>query len=76
MLDGDGKEVPAMVLELNEKEWDVLTRIVDSYLPELRGLIASGGPFDWRIDAKQEEETVKGIIAKLQSQRVELRKAA
>jgi hypothetical protein len=65
-----------MVLELNEKEFAVLTRIVENYLPEMRGLIASGGPFEWRTEMKQEEETVKGIIAKLQSQKVELKKAA
>jgi len=76
MSGGEGKEVPEMVLELNEKEWVVLTRIVESYLPEMRGLIASGGPFEWRIDMKKEEETVKNIIAKLQSQSVELVKAA
>ncbi len=55
-----------MVLELNDKEWQILTRIVDEYLPELRLEIASGRiEYDWRMDMKKEEELVKGIVDKL-----------
>lgn len=65
-----------MVLELNDKEWQVLTRIVDEYLPELRLEIASGRiQYDWRMDLKKEEEVVKSIVDKLH-QGAEMIKAA
>ena len=64
-----------MILELTDKESQILTSIVDSYLPELRLMIASGISFDLRTDMKGEEEVVKGIINKLH-QGVPLSKAA
>ncbi len=54
-----------MMLELTDKERQILTQIVDSYLPELRTMIASGVGYDLRIDMKNEEEIVKSIINKL-----------
>ncbi len=55
-----------MVLDLDDKEWQILARIVDEYLPELRLEIASGGMrHDWKTDLKKEEDVVKSLVDKL-----------
>jgi hypothetical protein len=64
-----------MTLDLNDKEWQILTEIVDSYLPELRLMVASGGRYDIRTDLKKDEEVVKTIIDKLH-QGARMKKAA
>ena len=50
-----------MNLELTAKEQEMLLGVLNDYIPELRGEIASGGKHDFKEELK-EEETVLNVI--------------
>ena len=54
-----------MNLELTGKEKDMLLGVLKDYVPELRGEIASGGKHDFKMELKEEEAVLKGIMEKL-----------
>ncbi len=54
-----------MNLELTERERDMLLLVLENSIPELRAEIASGVKHDWRVELKNEEEILKGILEKL-----------
>ena len=54
-----------MNLELTEKEKNMLVGVLKDYIPELRGEIASGVKHDFKLELKEEEEVLKGIMEKL-----------
>jgi len=54
-----------MNLELTDKERDMLVGVLKDYIPELRGEIASGVKHDLKLELKEEEEVLKGILEKL-----------
>ncbi len=54
-----------MNLQLTDKEKDALVAVLNDYLKELRGEIASGGKHEFKEELKIEESTLKDIIAKL-----------
>ena len=54
-----------MNLELTDKEKKMLTEVLKDYIPELRGEIASGAKHDFKMELKEEEATLKGILEKL-----------
>jgi hypothetical protein len=56
-----------MNLELTNKEKDMLLGVLKDYIPELRGEIASGGKHDFKMELKEEEAVLKGILEKLQA---------
>ena len=55
-----------MNLELTDKERDMLAGVLKDYIPELRGEIASGAKHDFKLELKEEEAVLKGILEKLQ----------
>jgi hypothetical protein len=55
----------AMNLELTDKETDMLIGVLKDYVPELRGEIASGVKHDLKMELKEEESVLKGIMEKL-----------
>jgi hypothetical protein len=55
-----------MNLELTEKEKSMLVGVLKDYIPELRGEIASGVKHDFKLELKDEEAVLKGILEKLQ----------
>lgn len=54
-----------MNLELSEKEKEMLLGVLNDYIPELRGEIASGVKHDLKQELKEEEAVLKGILEKL-----------
>ncbi len=54
-----------MNLELSNKEKEMLTGVLKDYIPELRGEIASGVKHDLKLELKDEEAILKGILDKL-----------
>jgi hypothetical protein len=54
-----------MNLELTDKEKDMLVGVLKDYIPELRGEIASGVKHDLKLELKDEEAVLKGILEKL-----------
>jgi hypothetical protein len=51
-----------MKLELQTPEVEVLRRVLENYLPELKGTISNTENFDWRQDMKKDEEVIKSIL--------------
>ena len=55
-----------MNLELTDKEKTMLLGVLKDYIPELRGEIASVAKHDFKVELKEEEAVLKGILEKLQ----------
>jgi hypothetical protein len=56
-----------MKLELTDKEKGMLVEVLKDYIPELRGEIASGAKHDFKVELKEEEAVLKGILEKLKA---------
>ena len=56
-----------MNLELTDKEKNALLEVLNDYIPELRGEIASGGKHDFKEELKAEEAVLKAIVEKLKA---------
>jgi hypothetical protein len=56
-----------MNLELTDKEKNALLEVLNDYIPELRGEIASGGKHDFKEELKVEEAVLKAIFEKLKA---------
>ncbi len=56
-----------MNLELTDKEKNALLEVLNDYIPELRGEIASGGKHDFKEGLKAEESVLKTILEKLKA---------
>ncbi len=54
-----------MNLELTDKEREMLVGVLNDYIPELRGEIASGAKHDFKLELKEEEAILKVILEKL-----------
>lgn len=54
-----------MNLELTDKEKNALLEVLNDYIPELRGEIASGGQHDFKEELKAEKAVLKAILEKL-----------
>jgi hypothetical protein len=54
-----------MNLELTDKEKNALLEVLNDYIPELRGEIASGGKHEFKEELKIEEAVLKAIREKL-----------
>ncbi len=54
-----------MNIELSDKEKTSLVSVLERYLPELRGEIASGVKHDWKVQMKEEKETLNSILLRL-----------
>lgn len=56
-----------MNLDLTDKEREKLILVLEHFIPELRGEIASGVKHDWKVEMKNEEAILKSILEKLKS---------
>lgn len=54
-----------MNVELKEQERDLLIKELEYIIPELGGVIASGGRKDWRDEMKKEKVMLNEILEKL-----------
>ena len=54
-----------MKLELKLKERDLLVTELESIIPELRGIIASGGRKEHRDEIRKDKEVLMKILEKL-----------
>ena len=54
-----------MNLDLSTDEMVLLHRILENYLPALREEVYKTEKFEWRESLKQDEELLKGLIARL-----------
>ena len=59
------KEEDNMILELTNKEKDMLIGVLKDYIPELRGEIASGVKHDLKMELKEEEAVLRGVLERL-----------
>ena len=53
-----------MNLDLSTDEMVLLHRILENYLPALREEVYKTEKFEWRESLKQDEEVLKGLIAR------------
>jgi hypothetical protein len=58
-----------MNLDLTDKERDKLVMVLENYIPELRGEIASGVKHDWKIALKEEKVTLGEVLKRLKELR-------
>jgi hypothetical protein len=56
-----------MNLELTAKEKETLLGVLKDYIPELRGEISASAKREFRLELKDEEEILKGILEKLRA---------
>jgi len=56
-----------MNIELSDKEKTSLVSVLERYIPDLRGEIASGVKHDWKVQMKQEKETLNNILSRLKN---------
>jgi hypothetical protein len=54
-----------MNVEFSDIEKDALVSVLERYIPELRGEIASGVKHDWKIEMKKEKDVLNSILDKL-----------
>lgn len=54
-----------MNLELTDKERDMLAGVLKDYIPELRGEISASVKRDFKLELKEEEAVLNGILEKL-----------
>ena len=58
-----------MNLDITDKERDKLVMVLENYIPELRGEIASGVKHDWKIAMKEEKVTLGEVLKRLKQLR-------
>lgn len=56
-----------MQLSIGPEEAPLLQRILTQYLSELKLEISNTEKYEWRQSMKRDEELVKGLIARLES---------
>jgi len=56
-----------MNLELTNREREKLLTVLEHFIPELRGEIASGVKHDWKIEMKKERDILTDILGKLKN---------
>ena len=56
-----------MNLELSNRERDKLVSVLEHFIPELRGEIASGVKHDWKVELKKEKDVLTDILGKLKN---------
>ena len=56
-----------MNIELSDKEKTSLVSVLERNLTELRGEIASGVKHDWKVQMKEEKETLNNILLRLKN---------
>ncbi|MEN8261837.1 MAG: hypothetical protein ABFR82_00025 [Nitrospirota bacterium] len=54
-----------MNVNLSNKEKISLVSVLERFIPELRGEIASGVKHDWKMEMKKEKDILNGILDKL-----------
>jgi hypothetical protein len=54
-----------MELELTDEEMQLLRQLLKNRLPDLREEVYKTERYEWRQELKQDEEVLKGLIAKL-----------
>ena len=56
-----------MNVDLTNIEKDKLVMVLERFIPELRGEIASGVKHDWKMEMKKEKDVLAGVLEKLKS---------
>ena len=56
-----------MNLELTDIEKEKLVKVLEYFIPELRGEIASGVKHDWKMEMKNEEAILNGLLEKVKN---------
>lgn len=54
-----------MKLDITDKERDKLVMVLERFIPELRGEIASGVKHEWKIAMKEDKVTLTELLNKL-----------
>lgn len=56
-----------MNLEITGIEKEKLVKVLEYFIPELRGEIASGVKHDWKMEMKNEEAVLNGLLEKVKT---------
>lgn len=56
-----------MKFELTDIEREKLVTVLEHFIPELRGEIASGVKHDWKVKMKKEKDILTDILGKLKN---------
>ena len=56
------------MLDVDTREQEVMLKVLRDVLPELRSTISNTENFDWRQQMKDDEEVIKGLIVKLETE--------
>ncbi len=59
-----------MNVKFSDTEKNALVSVLERYIPELRGEIASGVKHDWKIEMKKEKDVLNSILDKLKETKV------
>lgn len=54
-----------MNVQFTDIEKNALVSVLERFIPELRGEIASGVKHDWKIEMKKEKDVLNSILVKL-----------
>lgn len=54
-----------MNVKFTDTEKNALVAVLERFIPELRGEIASGAKHDWKVEMKKEKDILNGILDKL-----------
>jgi|COG998Drversion2_1049125.scaffolds.fasta_scaffold11391_4 hypothetical protein len=54
-----------MNVQFTDIEKNALVLVLERFIPELRGEIASGVKHDWKIEMKKEKDVLNSILVKL-----------
>jgi hypothetical protein len=58
-----------MNLDITDNERNKLVMVLENYIPELRGEIASGVKHDWKVAMKEEKVTLSEVLKRLKQLR-------
>ncbi len=58
-----------MNLDITDKEREKLVMVLENYIPELRGEIASGVKHDWKVAMKEDKITLSEVLNRLKQLR-------
>lgn len=64
-MPSEGEGGKGMQLEINDMEKTALISVLENFIPELRGEIASGLKHNWRMELHRQEDILKEILERL-----------
>lgn len=54
-----------MHVDFSDIEKNTLVSVLERFIPELRGEIASGAKHDWKVEMKKDRDILNSVLVKL-----------